>query len=162
MNNHKDELQFVVDRYREGHKNAHEAWRAFERLSGKDRANTMKRRLVAASIAFAAIIAAAATVYVIKTKFGGEEKSMPTTEQIRHQDNAANATDSVVKKQPTTVFLFNQTPINEALNKISTHYGVRLVTNDSTKKVTGEFEAHNVDEAKAMLEAALGIEITKQ
>ena len=78
------------------------------------------------------------------------------------RDRSKAKTDTVKTKKGPVVFYFDHTPVNAAIRKVSDYYGVSLTASDTTKMVTGEIEAHNINEAIDMLETTLGIEITKR
>lgn len=59
----------------------------------------------------------------------------------------------------TGVFKFNNTPINEALGDISEYYHVNIIASDTTKCISGEFEATNMNDVVDLLESTLGIKI---
>ena len=154
--NKEDELQFVVDHYKTGHKNVDNAWKEFKGMSGITQSGSRKRLLVAASIAFAAVMAVAATMFVVRSK------SSPNIERALPDTVSKAKTDTVKTKKGPVVFYFDHTPVNAAIRKVSDYYGVSLTASDTTKMVTGEIEAHNINEAIDMLETTLGIEITKR
>ena len=160
--NKEDELQFVVDHYKTGHKNVDNAWKEFKGMSGITQPGSRKRLLVAASIAFAVVMAVAATMFVVRSFDNGSPKSSPNTERALPDTVSKAKTDTVKTKKGPFVFHFDHTPVNAAIRKVSDYYGVGLTASDTTKMVTGEIEAHDVNEAIDMLEATLGIEITKR
>ena len=160
--NKEDELQFVVDHYKTGHKNVDNAWKEFKGMSGITQPGSRKRLLVAASIAFAVVMAVAATMFVVRSFDNGSPKSSPNTERALPDTVSKAKTDTVKTKKGSVVFHFDHTPVNAAIRKVSDYYGVGLTASDTTKMVTGEIEAHDVNEAIDMLEATLGIEITKR
>lgn len=153
--NNKDELQFVVDHYKEGHKDSCTAWKEFLGLSLRP---SGKRWLAAACIAFAAIIAVAATVF-----FTNRDKEIQTTPSVNRVKIVTDTLhkDSVLVKNGVKVFRFNNAPVNTALKDISNYYDVPLKASDTTKNISGEFESHNVDEAIDLLQATLNIKIEK-
>jgi len=59
----------------------------------------------------------------------------------------------------TKVFTFEDAPISDVLSQISSYYGVRLTTSDSSKRVSGEFEAGRLEDVIELLEDLLGIKI---
>ena len=160
--NKEDELQFVVDHYKTGHKNVDNAWKEFKGMSGITQPCSRKRLLVAASIAFAVVMAVAATMFVVRNFGNGSPKSSPNTERALPDTVSKATTDTVKTKTGPVVFHFDHTPVNAAIRKVSDYYGVGLTASDTTKMVTGEIEAHNINETIDMLEATLGIEITKR
>ena len=160
--NKEDELQFVVDHFKTGHKDVGTAWKEFTGMSGITQSGSRKRPLVAASIAFAAVMAVAATMFVVRSIGNGSPKSSPNIERALPDTVSKAKTDTVKTKKGPVVFYFDHTPVNAAIRKVSDFYGVSLTASDTTKMVTGEIEAHNINEAIDMLEATLGIEITKR
>ena len=160
--NKEDDLQFVVDHYKTGHKNVDNAWKEFKGMSGITQSGSRKRLHVAASIAFAAVMEVAATMFVVRSISNGSPKSSPNIERPLPDTVSKAKTDTVKTKKGTVVFHFDHTPANAAIRKVSDYYGVGLTASDTTKMVTGEIEAHNINEAIDMLEATLGIEITKR
>ena len=160
--NKEDELQFVVDHYKTGHKNVDNAWKEFKGMSGITQSGSRKRLLVAASIAFAAVMAVAATMFVVRSIGNGSPKSSPNIERPLPDTVSKAKTDTVNPQKAPVVFHFDHTPVNATIRKVSDYYGVGLTASDTTKMVTGEIGAHNINEAIDMLEATLGIEITKR
>lgn len=61
--NNNDELQFIVNKYKEGHMDSDTAWNEFLDLSGLSTRISYRRWLAVACIALAAIIAVAANIY---------------------------------------------------------------------------------------------------
>lgn len=160
--NKEDELQFVVDHFKTGHKDVGTAWKEFTGMSGITQSGSRKRPLVAASIAFAAVMAVAATVFVVRSIGNGSPQTSPHPERVIPDIVSKAKADTVKTKKRTVVFHFDHTPVNAAIRKVSDFYGVSLTASDTTKMVTGEIEAHNINETIDMLEATLGIEITKR
>lgn len=157
--NKDDELQFVVDHYKEGHKNSDTAWKEFLGLSGLSVKTSNKRWLVAACITFAAIMAVAATVFIVHR---GTIK--PTAPSVNTEKVVTDSLkeDSVQVKDSVKVFRFDNTPVNLALKDISDYYGITLEASDTTKNISGEFEAKDINEAISLLEATLNIKIKKK
>lgn len=156
--NKDDELQFVVDNYKEGHKNSDTAWKEFLGMSGFSARTSGRRWLAAACITFAAIMAVAATVFI------SNRGNLKTTAPSVNKENVVSDSltkDSVQVKDSVKVFRFDNTPVNSALKDISDYYGVQLEANDTTKDISGEFEVHDVDEAIDLIQATLNIKIEK-
>lgn len=154
----EDELQFVVDHYKEGYKDSDTAWKEFLGLSGLSEKSSRKRWLVAACITFATIMAFAATVFI------AHRSTLEPTHQPVNTETVATDTlakDTTQIKDSVKVFRFDDTPVNEALKDISDYYCVPLEASDTTKSISGEFEAHNVDEAIELVQATLNIKIEK-
>lgn len=131
-------------------------------MAGITQAGSRMRPLAAASIALAAVMAVAATVFVVSNIGNGSSQTSPHPERVIPDTVSKAKTDSVKPTKRTVVFHFDHTPVNVAIRKVSEYYGVRLAASDTTKMVTGEIEAHNINEAIDMLEATLGIEISKR
>lgn len=157
--NRNDELQFVVDHYKVGHRDSDTAWKEFLRLSGLSRRTSNKRWLAVACIAFAAIMAVAATVFIVH-----RGTVRPTSPSVNTENVVTDSLkeDSVQVKDSVKVFRFDNTPVNSALKEISDYYGVQLEASDTTKNISGEFEAKDINEAISLLEATLSIKIKKE
>ncbi len=56
-------------------------------------------------------------------------------------------------------FHFDDTPINVVLSQLSQHYGVTLTASDTTRHLSGDFEADDLEMLLSMIEQTLGIEI---
>lgn len=155
--NEKD-LQFVVEHYIEGRCDAEKAWKVFKHKSGMMRTRRIRHMLVAASVSFAAILAVAATIVsqVNGTADGGNAPAV-VSDTLKNADRA----DSV-RKDSVVVFHFDNTPISRSLEEVSDCYGVKLTASDTTKRVSGEFESHSLEEAVRMLEATLDVVISKE
>lgn len=159
MKENKDnELQFVVDNYKEGHKDSDTAWKEFLGLAGLYARSSGRRWLAAACITFAAIMAVAATVFIANR--GNETTATPSVKTEKVVTDSLKE-DSIQVKDSVKVFRFDKTPVNSALKDISDYYGVQLEANDTTKDISGEFEAHDVDEAIDLIQATLNIKIEK-
>lgn len=132
--NNNDELQFVVNQYKEGHKNSDTAWNEFLGLSGLSTRTSSRRWLAAACIAFAAIIAVAATIFI-----ANRSKITPKTPSANKEKMVTDTLtkDSVQVKDSVKIFRFDNTPVNSALKDISNFYGVQLETSDTTKIYRG-------------------------
>lgn len=156
--NKDDELQFVVGHYKKEHKDSDKAWKEFLRLSGLSARTHGRRWLASACITFAAIMAVAATVFIVK-----QGKMNPTTPSVNEEKLLTDTLkkDSMQVKDSVKLFHFNNTPVNSALKDISDFYDVQLKANDTTKNISGEFETNNVDEAIDLLQATLNIKIEK-
>lgn len=59
----------------------------------------------------------------------------------------------------TGIFRFNNTPINVVLKEISEYYHVTLTANDSTKRLSGDFEVSDLRGVIELLEQALNLKI---
>jgi len=57
-------------------------------------------------------------------------------------------------------FIFDHTPLREALGVIAGHYGVSLASTDLDKTITGEFWTEDLDTVIAVIESALDVRIT--
>lgn len=156
--NNNDELQFIVNKYKEGHMDSDTAWNEFLDLSGLSTRISYRRWLAVACIALAAIIAVAATIFI-----ANRNKITPKTPSVNKEKMVTDTLtkDTLQVKDSVRVFRFDNTPVNSALKDISNFYGVQLEASDTTKDISGEFEAHNVDEAIDLLQATLNIKIEK-
>ena len=59
----------------------------------------------------------------------------------------------------TGVFRFSNTPITEVLKEISAYYHINMTTNNTNKQLSGEFESHDINEIKKLIETTLCIKI---
>ena len=132
--NNNDELQFVVNQYKERHKNSDTAWNEFLGLSGLSTRTSSRRWLAAACIALAAIIAVAATIFI-----ANRSKITPKTPSANKEKMVTDTLtkDSVQVKDSVKIFRFDNTPVNSALKDISNFYGVQLEASDTTKIYRG-------------------------
>lgn len=151
-----DELRFVLDHYKPGRLDAGRAWNRLQASRGLQ-AKSRRRLAVAASWAAAIGVAVAAGIvgyvrFVPSSAGPAPQPVMPDTVTTVYESCDADTTD---------VFRFDNTPVNQALEAVSRHYGVRLSASDTTKSVSGEIEASSADEAIGILEATVGVKITK-
>lgn len=152
-----NELDFVLHHYRQGSLDTRRAWQRFLAKRGLQPARSFRRIAVAASVTFAIGIAVAAGLIGYRHYYipqGTKPKAVPT-------DSAYN-TNEEHGADTTTVFHYDNTPINSVLNELSRHYGVKLSTNDTTKSVSGEIEAASADDAIDIIEATMNIKISKK
>lgn len=152
-----NDLEFVVESYKQGRLNTDEAWTKLSVLTGINRQGKhWKKYAVAASVSLLFGVAMACLV-IPKEKAGisSNEKSTPKKEKYT---NAVTNCRSVKAK----VFFFDNTPVNKALKEISQYYGCELTCNDSTKFVSGEIETKSVSDAINVLEATFNIKITRK
>ena len=56
-------------------------------------------------------------------------------------------------------FIFDQTPLKDVLTILSKHYKVSFVANDLSKKLSGEFDAEDLDLIISLIESALDVNI---
>lgn len=82
-----------------------------------------------------------------------------------HQSSADSRQPAPIDApQPTATaqpvaFHFDDTPINEVFAELSAHYGVNLIAADTTRHLTGDFEADDLQLLLSMIEQALDTEI---
>lgn len=62
----------------------------------------------------------------------------------------------------TRIFVFDNTPVNEALGDLSAFYKVNLTASDSTQRITGTFEADDLNTIISVMGSTLGIKIRKE
>ena len=62
----------------------------------------------------------------------------------------------------TRIFVFDNTPMNEALGDLSAFYNVNLTASDSTQRITGTFEADDLNTIISVIGKTLGIKIEKE
>lgn len=79
---------------------------------------------------------------------------------IRHDANTTPHTPhSTLHTPQPQAFHFDDTPINEVLSELNKAYGTNLQTNDTTKHLTGDFEAESPELLVSIIEQTLGIKI---
>ena len=59
-------------------------------------------------------------------------------------------------------FIFDQTPLKEVLETLSRYYKVSFVADDLSKKLSGEFDAEDLDLIISLIESALDVHIVKK
>ena len=150
----QDEIEFVIKHYQVGHFNANDAWKKMNRDKNSSSRNTFSYRkfIIAATVALIIAISGALAMIVTNTK-----KNIPVT-----AESTIGNTQTLQKTDSTIVFKFKDEPINKVLKQLSSYYGKRLTTNDTTKHVTGELEIHSLEEATNILETTLQIQIEVQ
>lgn len=110
------------------------------------------------------------TVYVVSGKvyFSGlnSNRGVLLTKGMKATLAGSNGTPLIVSSGninqtawATGVFKFSNTPINEALGDISEYYHVNIIASDTTKCLSGEFEATNITDVVDLLESTLNIKI---
>lgn len=160
MNNkNNEELQFVAKHYKPNCLNTNQAWQRFKERRGIKGWGGKRKIAVAASITLAIGFAVAAGII-------GYHNYMLPQKPIQNKilaDSAIAITSYEHEECDTTeVFRFDNTPINQVLNELSRHYNTKLTTNDTTKSVSGEIEAANVEDAIEVLETTLGVRIERK
>lgn len=86
-----------------------------------------------------------------------------------YRSNANHQSPSPTTPQPTTItqpaqpksFHFDNTPINQVLAELDAYYGLQLSASDTTKHLSGDFEAELPEMLIDMIEQTLGIEIKR-
>jgi|SRR5574344_1908188 transmembrane sensor len=91
---------------------------------------------------------------IILTK--GMHAELNVNDTIPHIVKVKDNNTSIKKDK---VFKFKNASIKEVLKELSIYYHVHLVTTDTTKHLSGEFEASDLKEVKGMLEEMLNIKI---
>lgn len=62
----------------------------------------------------------------------------------------------------THTFHFDGTPIDDVLNTLSDYYGVRLTTDDTGKRLSGDFDASDINDLTSIIEETLDIKISRK
>lgn len=86
-----------------------------------------------------------------------------------YRSNANHQSPSATTPQPTTInqpaqpksFHFDNTPINQVLAELDAYYGLQLSASDTTKHLSGDFEAESPEMLIYMIEQTLGIEVKR-
>lgn len=148
----EDELRFVARHYRNGRLDTDKAWKQFQSLRGGEKLSGRRLWAVAASIALAVGIALACVVIGNNYHKGQSQPSETTV----GTDVRPQLTDSL------KVFRFHNEPIGVVLRELSAYYGRTFVTEDTTRRVTGEIQADSPETAVDILEQILGIKIEEE
>ncbi|MBQ0047091.1 MAG: hypothetical protein KBT33_06210 [Prevotellaceae bacterium] len=149
--NYDKELQFVVEHYKDGAMNENAAWEQLKSRRVKSRSNNFRKYAVAASAVLVCGMAVACSVWMME--FAGWNKKSDV------QQDSAVVSEMV---DGTKVFHYDKTPINIVLDDMALYYGVTLIASDTTKCVSGEIEASEVEEVIDVLETSLSIEICQK
>lgn len=153
-----DELRFVLRHYRRGRFDASRALKRLRAARGRRHDIRLRRVAVAAAVAAAigvAVAAAIAGYRHYRIRQAAPAPAMPIVV-------ADTTISSYTEADTVDVFRYDRTPINSVLQELSRHYGVELAASDTSKSVSGEIEAASADDAISVLEATLGIRITKR
>lgn len=62
----------------------------------------------------------------------------------------------------TKVFHFDNAPLDDVLQDLSSYYGVRLSCKAEGKRLSGDFDANDIDETVSIIEQVLNVKIKKQ
>jgi transmembrane sensor len=62
----------------------------------------------------------------------------------------------------THQFHFDNTPINDVMQQLSAYYGVRLSASESGKRLSGDFDASDINDITSIIEETLNIKISKK
>lgn len=137
-------LDFVLRYYQEGKLNTQEAIR---RIAPRRERRSVRRWVaVAASLAALAVIAATLTIGPLSgSKAPSAENSQPA---------------ATLQQPPRPAsFHFDDTPLPEVLQTMGDFYGVRLEADDSTKRLTADFDTLSLEHNLQMIEETLGVKI---
>ena len=154
--NNDKELQFVIEHYKEDAMDMHTAWKRLKETKTKTITKTktkggFARYAVAASAVLVTGMAVACGVWMM----GNAGWSW------RH-DAQQNADAASGKVDTAKVFHYDKTPINSVLGDMASCYKVALTASDTTKCVSGEIEASNLQDVIDILETSLNIEICRK
>lgn len=154
------ELKFVLSHYKEERMNTDVAWKKLATKIPHTKTVKYKRLAMTASITFFVGLLFAIGIYFIQSY---KEIKTPTNPNVNRNDTTIQTlvNDSTLNDS-SIVFHYKKEPINNVLRDISSIYNSNLVTNDTTKRVTGEFEVNSLEEAINILEMTLDIKIEKR
>ena len=145
-------LDFVVHHYQKDTFDAKAAFDKVWRLADKQQHKPSKlRRWVAVAASLLCIFALAAIITWQISKPAKPQIESPIV--VEASDNSTPATAS---------FHFDDTPLPDVLNELSTYYGVTLTASDSTRHLTGDFSGETLDDILSMIEEVLDVEIKKE
>lgn len=155
------ELQFVVTHYKEGIMDEDAAWERLKSRTGKSSGTSLRKYAVAASVVLAVGVALACGVWKSgNIKWVSERSTQETTTGTSQNADSANTESKNTAK--AKVFYYDKTPINCVLADLASYYSVALTASDTTKCVSGEIEASELDDVVDLLETSLKIKIGKE
>lgn len=106
-------------------------------------------RRYAAAIALVVVMVSA---YALFTATRSQQQPAATEQTV---------TQPSIALQPQT-FHFDDTPLPQVLSELGSYYGVTLTVSDTTRHLTGDFEADDLDLLLDMIEQTLHVEIERQ
>ena len=142
-------IDFVTRSYQEGRFNTDEAIRRFHSKVGDKRVHSGGKKWWAAVAAvFASVFVLFAGGYgiygIVQTRSMKAQKFEPKVEE---QSSASH------------FFVFDNTPLNEVLDELSSYYGRSLTAPSTDKRLTASFPEDDLEVVVATIEAALDIDI---
>ena len=146
---------FVLRHYQHGKLDTQQALRNVRERLHQEESHPQKSRIVplwqrlryyAAAVTLVLVIVSAYAIYRNAAK-----QQPTTTEQVTGPQRPA---PSVPK-----TFHFDNTPINQVLAELNAYYGLQLSASDTTKHLSGDFEAESPEMLVGMIEHTLGVEI---
>ncbi|MBQ9357846.1 MAG: DUF4974 domain-containing protein [Prevotella sp.] len=144
------ELDFVLSHYRANAFNPDEALR---KMSPPARRMPL-RRLVGVAASLLCIVAIAG---VVTWKLASAPQS---PEAERPAVNNASAILPSHNENKPSGFHFNDTPLPQVLEELGQYYNVHLEASDTSRHLTGDFAAGNLNETLLMIEEVLDVKIT--
>lgn len=112
------------------------------------KAGSRWRRYVAAI----ALVVVMVSAYALFTATRSQQQPAATEQTV---------TQPGIALQPQT-FHFDDTPLPQVLSELGSYYGVTLTASDTTRHLTGDFEADDLDLLLDMIEQTLHVEIERQ
>ncbi len=155
--NQKQLEDFVLSHYQHGKLDAQQALQNVkERLQQEEHHQQKARtaplwqrlRHVAAAVVLVLVMVSA---YAIYRSSANHQSSTPSTPQPTAITQSA---------QPKS-FHFDDTPINQVLAELDAYYDLQLSASDTTKHLSGDFEAESPEMLIDMIEQTLGIEVKR-
>lgn len=164
----EDELQFVARHYKEDTLNTERAWRTLrQRVLPSSATHLPTRRLstatrrIAAAVSIALIVGASVACGLWYSR----QQAVVPDAPVAPSTTVATPYRYLQAKGESIVLKYDNAPIEEILNELSTHYGRTLVLQSASASgrcISGEIEATSLEEVVEILEATLDIEIEIQ
>lgn len=79
-----------------------------------------------------------------------------------HHPSPISSPDPNVAAWATHEFHFDHTPLPQVLRTLSTYYGLTFTANDTTRQLTGDFDARDRETVVSIIEQTLNINIKQQ
>ena len=148
---------FVLSHYQHGRLDTQQALRNVrERLQQKEdqpqQARTIplwqRLRHIAAAVVLVLVMVSAYAIY---------------RSSVNHQSSTPSTPQPTAITQPSQPksFHFDNTPINQVLAELDAYYDLQLSASDTTKHLSGDFEAESPEMLIDMIEQTLGIEVKR-
>lgn len=92
----------------------------------------------------------------------GQPKAVILTEGMKAQVTGERKEIQIIKERETSSFIFDNTPLHRVLEELSKFYKVKLVANNTDKRLTARFKNKSMDEIIEIIEKVLNVRIEKK